>query len=46
MVDDLAFLTIAGAAQLIKRKELSPVELATALIRRAEALDPQLNAYL
>ncbi|HEX4614774.1 MAG TPA: amidase, partial [Stellaceae bacterium] len=25
---------------------LSPVELATALIRRAEALDPQLDAYL
>jgi aspartyl-tRNA(Asn)/glutamyl-tRNA(Gln) amidotransferase subunit A len=43
---ELGFMTIAEAARLIKRKELSPVELTTALIRRAEALDPQLNAYL
>src|SRR5271166_7208407 len=43
---DLAFLTIAEASQLIERRELSPVELTNALIRRAEALDPQLNAYL
>ena len=43
---DLAFMTIAEAARRIENKELSPVELTTALIRRAEALDPQLNAYL
>src|SRR5271166_2897735 len=43
---DLAFLTIADAARLIEQKRLSPVELTTALIRRTEALDPQLNAYL
>src|SRR5580700_4789534 len=46
MTDELAFLTIADAARLIEQKQLSPVELTTALIRRAEALDPQLNAYL
>lgn len=46
MTEELAFLTIAEAARLIERKQLSPVELTTALIRRAEALDPQLNAYL
>src|SRR5215472_14163958 len=46
MSEELAFLTIAEAAQLIERKELSPVELTTALLRRTEALDPQLNAYL
>ena len=46
MHEELAFLTIAEAARLIERKELSPVELTTALLRRAEALDPQLNAYL
>src|SRR5690242_19208809 len=46
MADELAFLTIAEAARLIERKQLSPVELTTALIRRTEALDPQLNAYL
>jgi aspartyl-tRNA(Asn)/glutamyl-tRNA(Gln) amidotransferase subunit A len=46
MADELAFLTIAEAARLIEQKRLSPVELTTALIRRTEALDPQLNAYL
>src|SRR5689334_3583675 len=46
MADELGFLTIAEAARLIERKQLSPVELTTALIRRAEALDPQLDAYL
>jgi aspartyl-tRNA(Asn)/glutamyl-tRNA(Gln) amidotransferase subunit A len=46
MAEELAFLTIAEAARLIERKQLSPVELTTALIHRAEALDPQLNAYL
>src|SRR5260370_18396944 len=46
MADELAFLTIAEAARLIEQKRLSPVELTTELIRRTEALDPQLNAYL
>jgi aspartyl-tRNA(Asn)/glutamyl-tRNA(Gln) amidotransferase subunit A len=46
MADELAFLTIADAARRIERRELSPVELTTALLRRTEALDPQLNAYL
>lgn len=43
---ELGFMTIAEAARRIERKELSPIELTTALIRRAEALDPQLNAFL
>jgi aspartyl-tRNA(Asn)/glutamyl-tRNA(Gln) amidotransferase subunit A len=43
---DLAFTTIAEAARRIEKKELSPVELTAALVRRAETLDPQLNAYL
>ena len=43
---DLAFMTIAEMARRIEKKELSPVELTTALIRRAEALDPQLDAFL
>jgi aspartyl-tRNA(Asn)/glutamyl-tRNA(Gln) amidotransferase subunit A len=46
MTDELAFMTIAEAAKLIEQKQLSPVELVTALVRRTEALDPQLNAYL
>src|SRR5215813_14508512 len=43
---EIGFLTIAEASQLIERKKLSPVELTSALIRRAELLDPQINAYL
>jgi aspartyl-tRNA(Asn)/glutamyl-tRNA(Gln) amidotransferase subunit A len=43
---ELAFLTVAEAARLIEQKRLSPVELTSALIGRAERLDPQINAYL
>ena len=43
---ELGFLTIAEASRLIERKQLSPVELTSALVRRAEMLDPQINAYL
>src|SRR5271169_798721 len=43
---DLAFMTIAEAARLIEKKQLSPVELTAAQVRRAEALDPQLNTFL
>jgi aspartyl-tRNA(Asn)/glutamyl-tRNA(Gln) amidotransferase subunit A len=43
---EIGFLTIAEASRLIERKQLSPVELTSALIRRAEMLDPQINAYL
>jgi aspartyl-tRNA(Asn)/glutamyl-tRNA(Gln) amidotransferase subunit A len=43
---DLHWLTIAEAARLIERRQLSPVELTDALIARVEALDPQLHAFL
>jgi aspartyl-tRNA(Asn)/glutamyl-tRNA(Gln) amidotransferase subunit A len=43
---ELGFLTIAEASRLIEQKQLSPVELTSALIRRTEMLDPQINAYL
>ena len=43
---DLHFLTIADAARLIERKQLSPVELTEAFLRRIEVLDPQLNAFI
>jgi aspartyl-tRNA(Asn)/glutamyl-tRNA(Gln) amidotransferase subunit A len=43
---ELGFMTIAEMARRIERKELSPVEVTEALIRRTEALDPQLNAFL
>jgi aspartyl-tRNA(Asn)/glutamyl-tRNA(Gln) amidotransferase subunit A len=40
------YLTIAEAARLIERKQLSPVELTRAFLDRIAAIDPQLNAYL
>jgi aspartyl-tRNA(Asn)/glutamyl-tRNA(Gln) amidotransferase subunit A len=43
---DLHFLTIAEAASLIERRQLSPVTLTRAFLERVAAIDPQLNAYL
>jgi len=43
---DLAWLTVAEAAELLRGKKLSPVEYAKALIARAERHDPHYNAYL
>jgi aspartyl-tRNA(Asn)/glutamyl-tRNA(Gln) amidotransferase subunit A len=43
---DLHALSIAEAAALIRRKALSPVELAQALIDRAARIDPKINAYI
>jgi aspartyl-tRNA(Asn)/glutamyl-tRNA(Gln) amidotransferase subunit A len=40
------FLTIAEAGRLIAAKKLSPVELAKGLLRRIEAIEPKLNAFL
>jgi aspartyl-tRNA(Asn)/glutamyl-tRNA(Gln) amidotransferase subunit A len=44
--NDLAFLTTAEAGQLLAQRAVSPVELTRAAIARAEALEPQLHAYL
>jgi aspartyl-tRNA(Asn)/glutamyl-tRNA(Gln) amidotransferase subunit A len=43
---ELHFLTIAEAAGMIERRQLSPVELTRALLDRIAAVDPQINAYL
>ncbi len=43
---DLHFLTVAEAARLIERRQLSPVTLTRAFLERVAAIDPQLNAYL
>lgn len=43
---DPHFLTIARASELIRRRELSPVELTRALLRRIESLDSQVNAFI
>ena len=43
---DLAWLTIADAAQLLRQKKLSPVEYTQALLARIEKHDGKLNAFL
>ncbi len=45
-MNDLAYLSVADAARLLREKKLSPVEYAQALISRIERHDPQLNAFL
>ncbi|MSQ12048.1 MAG: amidase [Dehalococcoidia bacterium] len=43
---DLHRLTLAQAARLIRRRQLSPRELTVAVLDRASSLNPRLNAYL
>ncbi|HEX2309098.1 MAG TPA: amidase, partial [Vicinamibacterales bacterium] len=43
---DVTGLTIARAAQLIHARELSPLELTEAYLRRIESLNPTINAYV
>jgi aspartyl-tRNA(Asn)/glutamyl-tRNA(Gln) amidotransferase subunit A len=45
-VTDLAWLTVAEAAELLRGGKLSPVEYAKALIARIERHDGRLNAFL
>jgi aspartyl-tRNA(Asn)/glutamyl-tRNA(Gln) amidotransferase subunit A len=45
-VGELHFLTIARAAELIKARQLSPLELARAWLDRIDALDDQINAFI
>lgn len=46
MSDALCLLTAAEAARLIRRKDLSPVELVRAALDRAERLQPVLNCFI
>jgi Asp-tRNA(Asn)/Glu-tRNA(Gln) amidotransferase A subunit family amidase len=43
--DDLHYLSATEAMQLFKRRKLSPVELMEALISRAAAVEPAINAF-
>ena len=43
---DLHYLTIAEAAELIRKHQLSPVDLTRAHLERIEALDPHLHVYI
>jgi aspartyl-tRNA(Asn)/glutamyl-tRNA(Gln) amidotransferase subunit A len=45
-MNDLAWLTVAEAADLLRTKNLSPVEYAEALIDRIEQYDKNINAFL
>ena len=46
MTTELHDLSIAEASRLIHARKLSPVELTEALLKRIEALDPQVNAFI
>ncbi|MEE9253206.1 MAG: Asp-tRNA(Asn)/Glu-tRNA(Gln) amidotransferase subunit GatA [Thermodesulfobacteriota bacterium] len=43
---ELPYLTISEAANLIKKKELSPLELTNAVLNRVEEQDGKLNSYI
>jgi aspartyl-tRNA(Asn)/glutamyl-tRNA(Gln) amidotransferase subunit A len=45
MSEDLHYLSARDALRLFGSKELSPVELMTAVIDRAEAVEPAINAF-
>jgi hypothetical protein len=45
MSDDLCYLTATEAAALFRARKLSPVELLSAQIARAEAVEPEINAF-
>lgn len=46
MANDLTLLTIAEAAERIRRREVSPVELTEAYLARIGRLNPSINAYV
>ncbi|MGH9710179.1 MAG: amidase, partial [Candidatus Acidiferrales bacterium] len=46
MKDELHYLTIAEAGALLRKKKISPVELTKAALKRIEALNPRLNAFI
>ncbi len=43
---DLALLTLAQAAQLLSTRQASPVELLDACLRRIDALEPRVGAFI
>jgi aspartyl-tRNA(Asn)/glutamyl-tRNA(Gln) amidotransferase subunit A len=44
--DDLAFLTIAEAARLIRSRQVSPVELTRVVLERIDRYDGRLHSYI
>jgi aspartyl-tRNA(Asn)/glutamyl-tRNA(Gln) amidotransferase subunit A len=43
---DLTFLSIGQAARLLRRREISPVELVDACLERIQSLDASINAFI
>jgi aspartyl-tRNA(Asn)/glutamyl-tRNA(Gln) amidotransferase subunit A len=43
---DLAYLTLKDASELVRRKTVSPVELTATCLKRIEAYNPSLNAFI
>ena len=46
MSEDIAFLDACTTAERIKSKDVSAVEVTKTAIRRAEVLQPELNAFI
>ena len=44
--EDVLFLPISKQSRLVKRKKLSPLELAEAYLKRIRKLDPRLHAFV
>ncbi|MBV2186792.1 MAG: amidase [Rhizobium sp.] len=44
-LNDLVQQTACGLADAYRRREISPVEIAEATLKRAEAINPELNAF-
>ena len=45
MTDDLCYLSATIALRLFQSRDLSPAELAAAVIARAESVEPAINAF-
>ncbi len=45
-MDELAFLDATAQADLVRRKQVKPIELIDAAIERIERLNPTLNAVV
>jgi aspartyl-tRNA(Asn)/glutamyl-tRNA(Gln) amidotransferase subunit A len=46
MSDELCFLSAAELRARIVRKDVSPVEIARAVLARAERMQPELNCFI
>ena len=43
---ELVYLTLREAADRVRQRQVSPVELLDAVLARTQALEPQINAYI